>query len=208
VKNPHPRSATTRKLLGLLSVFVCFLLTKMTVRGKENLPKNGPYILAPNHIHNIDPFPLSAAINKPITFLMAEDQNPLKWYEGWAPRSYGVLMVNRKKIQPSTIKAMHKQIIKKEIVCIFPEGTALGSGLKKGKNGAAFFAARHEIPVIPVAISGTEKALPSLKKLKRAKITIEFGRPVFTKKENLKNLDELTKNVMTNIKEMLPKSYR
>jgi 1-acyl-sn-glycerol-3-phosphate acyltransferase len=207
VKNPHPRSATTRKLLGLLSVFVCFLLTKMTVRGKENLPKNGPYILAPNHIHNIDPFPLSAAINKPITFLMAEDQNPLKWYEGWAPRSYGVLMVNRKKIQPSTIKAMHKQIIKKEIVCIFPEGTALGSGLKKGKNGAAFFAARHEIPVIPVAISGTEKALPSLKKLKRAKITIEFGRPVFTKKENLKNLDELTKNVMTNIKEMLPKSY-
>jgi|TARA_B100001113_G_scaffold252011_1_gene207674 1-acyl-sn-glycerol-3-phosphate acyltransferase len=207
VKNPHPRSATTRKLLGLLSVFVCFLLTKMTVRGKENLPKNGPYILAPNHIHNIDPFPLSAAINKPITFLMAEDQNPLKWYEGWAPRSYGVLMVNRKKIQPSTIKAMHKQIIKKEIVCIFPEGTALGSGLKKGKNGAAFFAARHEIPVIPVAISGTEKALPSLKKLKRAKITIEFGKPVFTKKENLKNLDELTKNVMTNIKEMLPKSY-
>tara|TARA_B100001250_G_scaffold149965_1_gene128556 strand:- start:790 stop:1416 length:627 start_codon:yes stop_codon:yes gene_type:complete len=208
VKNPHPRSATTRKLLGLLSVFVCFLLTKMTVRGKENLPKNGPYILAPNHIHNIDPFPLSAAINKPITFLMAEDQNPLKWYEGWAPRSYGVLMINRKKIQPSTIKAMHKQIIKKEIVCIFPEGTALGSGLKKGKNGAAFFAARHEIPVIPVAISGTEKALPSLKKLKRAKITIEFGRPVFTKKENLKNLNELTKNVMTNIKEMLPKSYR
>ena len=179
----------------------------MTVKGKENLPKNGPYVLAPNHIHNIAPFPLSAAINKPITFLMAEDQNPLKWYEGWAPRSYGVLMINRKKIQPSTIKAMHKQIKKKEIICIFPEGTALGSGLKKGKNGAAFFASRHEIPIIPVAIRGTEKVLPSLKKLKRAKITIEFGRPLFTKKENLKNLGELTKNVMTNIKEMLPKSY-
>tara|TARA_X000000368_G_C23043174_1_gene717924 strand:+ start:1994 stop:2620 length:627 start_codon:yes stop_codon:yes gene_type:complete len=207
VKNPHPRSATTRRFLGLLSVFVCFLLTKMTVKGKENLPKNGPYVLAPNHIHNIDPFPLSAAINKPITFLMAEDQNPLKWYEGWAPRSYGVLMINRKKIQPSTIKAMHKQIKKKEIICIFPEGTALGSGLKKGKNGVAFFASRHEIPIIPVAIRGTEKVLPSLKKLKRAKITIEFGRPLFTKKENLKNLGELTKNVMTNIKEMLPKSY-
>ena len=87
-----------------LIVFVCFLLTKMTVKGKENLPKSGPYILAPNHIPNIDPFPLSAAINKPMTFLMAEDQNPLKWYEGWAPRSYGVLMINRKKTQPSTIK--------------------------------------------------------------------------------------------------------
>ena len=179
----------------------------MTVKGKENLPKSGPYILAPNHIHNIDPFPLSAAINKPMTFLMAEDQNPLKWYEGWAPRSYGVLMINRKKIQPSTIKAMNNQIKKKEIVCIFPEGTALGSGLKKGKNGAAFFASRHEIPIIPVAISGTEKALPMLKKLKRAKITVEFGGPIFTKKENLKNLDSTTKNLMDNIKEMLPKHY-
>ena len=180
----------------------------MTVKGKENLPKNGPYILAPNHIHNIDPFPLSAAINKPITFLMAEDQNPLKWYEGWAPRSYGVLMVNRKKIQPSTIKAMHKQIIKKEIICIFPEGTALGSGLKKGKNGTAFFAAKHEIPIVPVAISGTEKVLPHLKRFKRAKTLIVFGKPIFAKKENLQNLDGFTEKIMKAISELLPKSYR
>ena len=69
----------------------------MNVSGKENLPKNGPYILAPNHIDNIDPFPLSGAMKKPITYLMAEDQNPLKWYEAWAPTSYGVLLVNRKK---------------------------------------------------------------------------------------------------------------
>ena len=180
----------------------------MTVRGKENLPKKGPYILAPNHIHNIDPFPLSAAINKPITFLMAEDQNPLKWYEGWAPRSYGVLMINRKRIQPSTIKAMHKQIMKKEIICIFPEGTALGSGLKKGKNGTAFFAAKHEIPIVPVAISGTEKVLHHIKRLKRAKTSIVFGKPIFAKKENLKNLDSLTKKTMKAISKLLPKSYR
>ena len=179
----------------------------MTVKGKENLPKNGPYILAPNHVHNIDPFPLSAAVNKPITFLMAEDQSPLRWYEGWAPRSYGALMINRKKIQPSTIKAMHKQIKKKEIICIFPEGTALGSGLKKGKNGTAFFATRHEVPIVPVAISGTEKVLPNLKKLKRTKITIEFGSPLFAKKENLKNLSNLTKKLMQEIKDMLPKNY-
>ena len=180
----------------------------MTVKGKENLPKSGPYILTPNHVHNIDPFFLSASVNKPMTFLMAEDQNPLKWYEVWAPQAYGVLMVNRKKIQPSTIKAMHKQIKKKEIICIFPEGTAIGSGLKKGKNGAAFFAAGHEVSIVPVAISGTEKALPSIKKLKRAKITIEFGEPIFAKKENLKDLSGLTKKLMNGIKNMLPKNYR
>jgi DNA gyrase subunit A len=84
--------------------------------------------------------------------------------------SYGVLLVNRKKIQPSTIKALHKQIKNNEIVCIFPEGTALSIKLKEGKNGASFFAARHEIPIIPIAIFGTEKALPALKRFKRTNI--------------------------------------
>jgi 1-acyl-sn-glycerol-3-phosphate acyltransferase len=133
VKTAKPRSRTTRTVLSYVSALLCFILVKMNVSGKENLPKSGPYILAPNHIHNIDPFPLSAAMKKPITYLMAEDQNPLKWYEAWAPMSYGVLLVNRKKIQPSTIKALHKQIKNNEIVCIFPEGTALSIKLKKEK---------------------------------------------------------------------------
>ncbi|MDA7548580.1 lysophospholipid acyltransferase family protein [Candidatus Marinimicrobia bacterium] len=179
----------------------------MNVSGKENLPKNGPYILAPNHIDNIDPFPLSAAMKKPITYLMAEDQNPLKWYEAWAPTSYGVLLVNRKKIQPSTIKALHKQIKKNEIVCIFPEGTALSTKLKEGKNGASFFAVRHEIPIIPVAIFGTEKVLPALKRFKRTNINITFGKPIFTRGEDKKKLSELTKKTMNAIRKMLPEEY-
>ena len=111
---------------------------------------------------------------------MAEDQNPLKWYEAWAPMSYGVLLVNRKKIQPSTIKALHKQIKKNEIVCIFPEGTALSIKLKEGKNGASFFAARHEIPIIPVAMFNTAEIQPTgqvVPKVRRVEMV--FGEPIY-----------------------------
>jgi 1-acyl-sn-glycerol-3-phosphate acyltransferase len=191
-----------------MSVILCFLLVKMTTKGKHNLPKRGPYILAPNHIDDIDPFPLAGAVNKPITFLMAIDQAPIKWYKSWAPWSYGVLLVNRNNIEPSTIKAVNKQIQKKEIVCIFPEGTAIGTKLKEAKNGASFFAARHEIPIVPVAISGTEKVLPALKRLKKTNINIVFGSPIFTKKENQKKLSELTKKTMDSIRNMLPEEYR
>ena len=180
----------------------------MTINGKKNLPKNGPYILAPNHIDDIDPFPLAGAVNKPITFLMAQDQAKIKWYKYWAPWSYGTLLIDRKKIQPSTIKAVHKQIKKKEIICIFPEGTTIGSGLKKAKNGASFFAARHEIPIIPVAISGTEKALSAIKRFQRAKVTLSFGEPIIAKKEDIKKLNELTAQTMEAIKKMLPEQYR
>ena len=191
----------------MVSVVFCFFLIKMTINGKKNLPKNGPYILAPNHIDDIDPFPLAGAVNKPITFLMAQDQAKIKWYKYWAPWSYGTLLIDRKKIQPSTIKAVHKQIKKKEIICIFPEGTTIGSGLKKAKNGASFFAARHEIPIIPVAISGTEKALSAIKRFQRAKVTLSFGEPIIAKKEDIKKLNELTAQTMEAIKKMLPERY-
>ena len=192
----------------MVSVVFCFFLIKMTINGKKNLPKNGPYVLAPNHIDDIDPFPLAGAVNKPITFLMAQDQAKIKWYKYWAPWSYGTLLIDRKKIQPSTIKAVHKQIKKKEIICIFPEGTTIGSGLKKAKNGASFFAARHEIPIIPVAISGTEKALSAIKRFQRAKVTLSFGEPIIAKKEDIKKLNELTAQTMEAIKKMLPEQYR
>ena len=191
----------------MVSVVFCFFLIKMTINGKKNLPKNGPYILAPNHIDDIDPFPLAGAVNKPITFLMAQDQAKIKWYKYWAPWSYGTLLIDRKKIQPSTIKAVHKQIKKKEIICIFPEGTTVGSGLKKAKNGASFFAARHEIPIIPVAISGTEKVLSAIKRFQRAKVTLSFGEPIIAKKEDIKKLNELTAQTMEAIKKMLPEQY-
>jgi len=183
-------------------------LANVTTKGKDNLPKRGPYILAPNHIDDIDPFPLAGAVNKPITFLMAEDQTPIKWYKSWAPRSYGVLLINRKNIRPSTMKEVNKQIKRKEIICIFPEGTAIGAKLKEAKNGASFFAARHEIPIVPVAISGTEKVFPALKRLKKTNINIVFGKPIFTKKEDTRRLDELTKKTMDAISNMLPKEYR
>ena len=207
MKIPHPRNKLIRRLLGYISAIVCFFFIRLDVKGRKNLPKNGPYIIAPNHIDNIDPFPLTAAIKKPVTYLMAEDLNPLKWYEAWGPWSYGVLLVNRKKIQLSTIKALHKQIKKGETVCIFPEGTAIGSKLKRAKNGAAFFAARHKIPIIPTAIAGTNKALKNLKNLKRTKVSIEFGVAIQTQKEDQNNIDALTSKVMYSIERMLPKEY-
>ena len=208
MKKSHPRNKATRTFLNYVSIVFCFLLANVTTKGKDNLPKRAPYILAPNHIDDIDPFPLAGVINKPISFVMAQDQATIKWYKYWAPWSYGTLLINRKKIQPSTLKAVHKQIQKKEIICIFPEGTAIGSGLKKAKNGASFFAARHEIPIVPVAISGTEKVIPAIKRFQRAKVTLSFGEPIIAKKEDIKKLNELTAQTMEAIKKMLPAQYR
>ena len=201
----HPRSKPLRYILSYVSVLLCVLLTRYSVSGVNNLPKEGPYILAPNHIDDVDPVPIAAAVKKPITFLMAQDQAELPWYKAWGPWSYGVLLVNRANVQISTIKKIQKQINKKERICIFPEGTIKGEGLKEGKRGVAYFAIKNEIPIIPTAIIGTKGIIEKIKKLKRERVRVVFGKPIFVKKGDEEK--KITQQAMATLKKMLPADH-
>ena len=205
MKGPQPRSRPVRYLLGFFSLFLCSLFTKFSVEGEQNLPKKGPYILAPNHIDDVDPAPITAAVIKPITYLMAEDQAKLPWYKAWGPWTYGVMLVNRSNLQISTIKNIQKQIKKEEIICIFPEGTVKGEGLKKGKKGVAYFAIKNEIPIIPTGVVGTKGVLKKIKKAQRENVKVVFGSPIFTK--NGDDIEKTTEKVMQEIKKLLPPDY-
>jgi len=207
VKFSPPRNKPTRKILGWASVLLCFLLTKLTSKGEKNIPKKGPYILAPNHFSLLDPFVLQAKHKKPTTFLMAEDLDDLGWKELWIPWLYGVLLVHRKTLKPSTIRAVQNQIEKKEPICIFPEGTSVGARLKPPKEGAAYFSARNNIPIIPVALSGTDQISKKLKSLQKPEISVEFGKPVYPNGTGKEKIGVLTKKTMQKLKEMLPKKY-
>ena len=201
MREPHPRSWLIRYVIGVFSLLLCSVLTKFSVEGKKNLPPSGPYILAPNHIDDVDPVPVSAAIRKPITFLMAEDQAKLPWYKAWGPWSYGVVLINRKKVQISSIKQIQKQIKKGERICIFPEGTSKDVDKKSGKRGVAYFAIKNKIPIIPVSISGTKGIIKKILKIKREQMNIVFGNPIFVKKEEKE--EQLTKRVMAAINKSL-----
>ena len=205
MKKTQPRSRLVRYLLGLFSLFLCRVLTKFSVEGKQNLPKKGPYILAPNHTDDVDPAPITAAIIKPITYLMAEDQAKLPWYKAWGPWSYGVMLVNRSNLQISTIKNIQRQILKKEIICIFPEGTVKGEGLKKGKKGVAYFAIKNEIPIIPTGVIGTRGILKKIKTRQRENVKVVFGSPILTKSGD--DIEKTTEKVMQEIKKLLPPDY-
>ena len=205
MKKPQPRSRLVRYLLGLFSLFLCRVLTRFSVEGKQNLPKKGPYILAPNHTDDVDPAPITAAIIKPITYLMAEDQAKLPWYKAWGPWSYGVMLVNRSNLQISTIKNIQRQILKKEIICIFPEGTVKGEGLKKGKKGVAYFATKNEIPIIPTGVIGTRGILKKIKTRQRENVKVVFGSPILTKGGD--DIEKTTEKVMQEIKKLLPPDY-
>ena len=136
---------------------------------------------------------------------MAEDLDDLGWKELWIPWLYGVLLVNRKTLRPSTIKATQKQIKKKEPICIFPEGTSVGRGLKPLKDGASYFAVKNKIPIIPVALSGTETIAKNLQKLQRAQVKIQFGAPILPNEGE--GTQKITENINKSLRKMLPNKY-
>jgi len=138
---------------------------------------------------------------------MAEDLDDLGWKELWAPWLYGVLLVHRKALKPSTIRAVQSQIEKKEPICIFPEGTSIGAQIKPPKNGVAYFSARNNIPIIPVALSGTDQISKKLKTLQRPKVSVEFGSPIYPKGTGKEETEALTKKIMEALKQMLPSHY-
>ena len=137
--------------------------------------------------------------------LMAEDQARLPWYKAWGPWSYGVMLVNRSNLQISTIKNIQRQIQKKEIICIFPEGTVKGEGLKKGKKGVAYFATKNEIPIIPTGVIGTRGILKKIKTRQRENVKVVFGSPILTKSGD--DIEKTTEKVMQEIKKLLPPDY-
>ena len=114
-------------------------------------------------------------------------------------------MVNRSNLQISTIKNIQKQIQKKERICIFPEGTIKGEGLKKGKKGVAYFAVKNEIPIIPTAVIGTKGILGKIKLAKRERVKVVFGSPILTSGEE--NIEDITAKIMQEIKKLLPEDY-
>jgi len=151
------------------------------VEGLENVPKDGPVILCPNHLSFIDSLLMPLMIPRTVVFLGKSDYFD-KWYISWFFKGAGVIPVRREggSAGEASLKAGVKALQEGYAVGIYPEGTRSPDGrLYRGKTGPARMALRAECPIVPVAIFGTNEALPTgsyMPKLKR--IGVRYGRPL------------------------------
>lgn len=151
----------------------------ITIKGKENVPKNGGAIVAANHISYLDPPLIGSVLPRNATFMARKGlfQIPvLRWMIKRA-----AFPVNRERTLPSTIKETVKRLKKGQLVVIFPEGRRSETGeLLEAKRGIGMIASLSNAPVVPTLIVGSDKVLPvNARWLKRARITVIFGRPIY-----------------------------
>ena len=152
-------------------------LYRYQVRGLENLPAEGGFVLAANHNSNFDPWPLGLALwpHRQLRFMAKSELfNPVM-----KPvlQSSGAFPVRRGEGDLDALKTAMSLARDGEIVAMFPEGTRPSKGLRKKHEsrphtGAARIAIGATVPLVPAAWKGTD----GLSRLQR--LQVSYGTPI------------------------------
>jgi 1-acyl-sn-glycerol-3-phosphate acyltransferase len=135
---------------------------RVHVTGRENVPSDRPVIFACNHISQCDIPVLYRALPVEFRFVVKKELFRIP-YLGMAMKASGYIPVNRSggKAALRSLNEAAKRIRSGASIVIFPEGTrSVDGSLGPFKSGAFLLALKSGCPVIPVAISGTQKILP------------------------------------------------
>jgi glycerol-3-phosphate dehydrogenase (NAD(P)+) len=155
------------------AIFIYFRLRRT---GHKHIPK-GPVILAANHRSFLDPFIVGACTFRPVYFVAKKELFDRRW-QGWLLNRLGAFPVKRGQSDEEMMQTALTLLERGEAVVIFPEGTRHREGpLHEPRRGVGRLALESGAPVVPIAITGTEKARRGWR-IRPVKVSIRCGRPL------------------------------
>ncbi len=203
-------SLVYRLLRAVVALFfrVC---THYVVVGRENLPERGPLIVAVNHIHTLDSPAVMAALPWQVATLAAR-----KWerhFKGFLLRLTGAIFVSRGKVDRQALRRALAVLQAGGVLGMAPEGTRSRTfDLQPARGGIAYLAHLSGAPILPVGVTGVEKVIPALLRLRRATVRVTIGRPFvlrgFDSRPRTPELLEEADTVMRHIAALLPPEYQ
>jgi 1-acyl-sn-glycerol-3-phosphate acyltransferase len=170
------------------------LLGRPKVEGLDYVPSSGPMILASNHLAVADSFYLPLVVSRRITFLAKAEYftgTGLKgWFQRWFYTAAGQVPIDRTDADTaqSALTTAERILTEGKLLGMYPEGTRSPDGrLYKGKTGLARLALETGVPVIPVAMIGTDVVNPPGSKMWRfGRVQVKVGKPMdFSRFEGL-----------------------
>jgi 1-acyl-sn-glycerol-3-phosphate acyltransferase len=204
---------TTATLIS--KYFLLPLYCRIEVRGLENVPPDGPLVIASNHLNDADPGIICTRIRRPIAFMAKIELFRIPGLAQFL-RGFGSFPVRRGEADISTLRIANENLKLGRAVCIFPEGTREGATekLTEALPGAAIVALRNDVPVLPIAINGSGRLqIPGmfLRLDRRLKVTLYIGAPFHLERPQRLNAEaarEGTRQIMERIAALLPPENR
>jgi 1-acyl-sn-glycerol-3-phosphate acyltransferase len=161
-------------------------LWRPEVTGAEHVPETGGAILASNHLSILDSVFLPFMLKRPVTFTAKSEyftsRHPAMRLMGRYLRATGQIPVDRDgaRAAQATLEAALALLRQGQLFGIYPEGTRSPDGrLYRGRPGVGWLAMNSGLPVIPVAMFGTDRVLPPGHSVPRlGKVRIKIGKPL------------------------------
>jgi long-chain acyl-CoA synthetase len=174
-----------RPLFYLIINILCKFYWRVKVIGLENIPKDPPYIIAPNHASALDQTMVSYAVGRErrqrLYTLAAKH-----FYDRPIARIFIKVATNAMRIDNAedffpAIRAAVKVLKLGGSVYINPEGTRSETGqLLPFRVGVGVLAVESNVPIVPVYIDGTFRSMPPGRFFpKPVKVTVSFGKPIY-----------------------------
>jgi len=182
------RTPPVYNVVAVLSAPVLYGPYRLRVRGKENLPSSGGFVLTCNHVSSFDPWPLGMPL-WPKRWLRFMAKSELYW---WPARlvldGAGAFKVRRGLADVEAIDTAVRLAQEGETVVMFPEGTRRKKGLVKKhearpRTGAARIALEAGVPLVPAAVAGTDRLL------RFGPLRVAYGSPIDI--DDLRESDDL-----------------
>ena len=179
------------RIIAILSWPFLYGLFRLRARGMENLPASGGYVLACSHISNLDPWPLGLPLWRR-RWLRFMAKSELYWW----PAKYvldgaGAFPVRRGLGDVEAIETAARLAREGHVVVMFPEGTRRAKGLVKKhqarpRSGAARIALEAGVPLVPAAVSGTDRLL------RLGPVCVAYGEPLDI--DDLRGIEDLRRS--------------
>lgn len=203
------------KVVRFFLRIVLKIIARVEITGYGNIPQTGGAIVVSNHIGRLDAI-LGVILSERDDFILmiAEKYQKVAFWRWWA-KKVDAVWLDRYQADFRTLRIVLKRLKQGEILGMAPEGTRSETEiLAEGKPGAAYLAAKANVPIIPVGLTGTEDRVVKyrLSHLRRLDINIRIGDPFYLPPMNRDNRDEFlaqsTEEIMCQIAALLPPEYR
>jgi long-chain acyl-CoA synthetase len=187
---PQPVSAAFWYMVSRLAQVIALDLFYLRVRGIENLPASGPYIISSNHQSYLDPLVLGSVLPPAVfdkVFAVGTSEIFGKGFMLRLAHSLRVVVVDPDANLVPAMRAGAFGLRQGRPLILYPEGERSIDGTPRiFKKGAAILSIHMQVPIVPVAIDGFYQTWPRSKGFpqKLAPLKMQFGKPILPPPES------------------------